>query len=153
MTILRAQSSNLTEWVKLAALLFGEHSFAELYEEYEKFLTTEKEIGFLYEQEGSMVAFLNLSIRHDYVNGCQTSPVAYLEALYVLPAYRRRGIGRDLIAQAESFARAKGITQLASDCRLENTASALLHQRCGFQEKERIICFVKNIGTEAGSIY
>src|SRR5580700_6321568 len=30
------------------------------------------------------------AVRHDYVNGAQTSPVVFLEGIYVVPSARRR---------------------------------------------------------------
>lgn len=145
MSIVKADASNLKEWVQLSAKLFADESFDELYKEYADFLITHKEMGFLYQRNNRSVAFINVSIRHDYVNGTDTSPVAFIEALYVLPQYRQQGIARELLAQAEQFAKESGVVQLASDCLLQNTNSELFHKSCGFEEKERVICFVKNV--------
>lgn len=145
MTITQADASSLEEWVQLSAKLFPDEAFDELHASYVDFLTTQKEIGFLYWINHKSVAFMNVSIRHDYVNGTDSSPVAFIEALYVLPEYRRRGIARELIAQAEQFAKENGITQLASDCLLQNADSELFHKSCGFEEKERVVCFVKKV--------
>jgi len=62
-----------------------------------------------------------------------------------LPDYRMQGIGREFIEYAEKFAKQKGIAQLASDCFIDNSLSETFHKCCGFTEKERVICFVKNI--------
>ena len=91
------------------------------------------------------MGYINVSVRNDYVNGTDTSPVAFVEALYILPEHRKQGIGRELIKYAEEFARQRGITQLASDCFVDNSMSENFHKSCGFIEKERIICFVKDV--------
>ncbi len=45
---------------------------------------------------------------HDYVNGCDTSPVGFLEGIYVDPARRRAGVARALLAAAEGWVRERG---------------------------------------------
>jgi aminoglycoside 6'-N-acetyltransferase I len=145
MSIVKADISNLDELVKLSVLLFPDDDFDDLYAVYKEVLEKDNEDGFLYEENGNYAGYMHLSIRSDYVNGTDTSPVAYVEAIYVLPDYRKQGIGKEFIKYAEKYARNKGITQLASDCFIDNTMSELFHKSCGFIEKERVICFVKDI--------
>lgn len=145
MKIVQADPSTLGEWVRLASRLFTGHAVGELEEEYAEFLATGKEVGFLCLKDGQAVGFMNVSVRQDYVNGTDGSPVAFLEAIYVLPEFRRRGVARQLIARAEEFARDKGLAQLASDCLEDNTLSQAFHQNSGFREMERVIYFVKDI--------
>ena len=145
MRIIKTDKSNITEWVELSVKLFPDHTFDEMYRAYHEFLTTKKEIGFLYHKDIQIVAFMNLSIRSDYVNGTDTSPVVFVEEIYVLPEYRKQGIAREFISFAEKFTNENGFTQLASDCLIGNTASEQFHKSCGFEETERVICFVKNV--------
>jgi aminoglycoside 6'-N-acetyltransferase I len=56
-------------------------------------------------------------------DGCETSPVAYLEGWYVDPDVRRQGIGTALIRAAEAWARDCGYREFASDALLDNTDS------------------------------
>jgi len=145
MKIISANNENLKEYVDLAMLLFPDEDYDEEYEMYKESFNTDKEMGFLYQTDNKHVAMMHLSIRSDYVNGTDTSPVLYLEAIYVLPDYRKQGVARAFIEHAEEIAKDKGITQLASDCLLENHASELFHKSCGFREEERVICFVKDV--------
>ncbi len=41
----------------------------------------------------AVIGFAEAAIRNDYVNGCETSPVAFVEGIYVVPQQRRRGGG------------------------------------------------------------
>ena len=145
MNIVNADETNLKEWVNLSVMLFPRHTFEEMFDRYKEFLTSKKELGFLYRKDNQFIGFMNISVRNDYVNGAITSPVAFIEAIYVLPNYRRQGIAKEFIKFAESFAKQRGVTQLASDCLTENSSSENFHKRCGFIEKERIICFIKDI--------
>jgi aminoglycoside 6'-N-acetyltransferase I len=94
---------------------------------------------------GEPQGFVEVALRSDYVNGTETSPVAFLEGLYVAPAQRRRGIARALAARAEQWAREQGCSELASDALLHNTASHAMHGALGFEETERVVYFRKRL--------
>ena len=145
MNIISVNNENLKEYVDLSLLLFPDEIFDIEYKMYKESFSTDKEMGFLYQADNIFVGMLHLSIRSDYVNGTDTSPVLYIEAIYVLPEYRKKGIARKFIEFAEKMAKEKGIIQMASDCLLDNHASELFHKSCGFREEERVICFVKDI--------
>jgi len=145
MSIINADVSNLKEWAEMSVLLFPELTFEEAFAECKEWLTVRKEIGVLYQKDDKYIGFMNVSIRNDYVNGTETSPVVFIEAIYVRPEYQRHGIGRELIEYAENFAREKGIKEIASDCYIDNDSSEMFHKSCGFIEKERVICFAKKV--------
>jgi aminoglycoside 6'-N-acetyltransferase I len=95
-------------------------------------------------EEGSPIGFVELSLRN-YAEGCDFSPVPYVEGLYVAAGARRRNIGRLLMTAAEDWARAKGFTEIASDTQIENEASLGAHHAYGFAEVERIVCLRKTL--------
>ena len=100
---------------------------------------------FLYYKDGNPAAFLSLSLRSDYVEGTNTSPVGYIEGLYVKPRYRRKGIAEELIEHAKKWSEKYGCTELASDCNLENTGSQAFHKNAGFTEANKIVCYTMQI--------
>src|SRR5690606_15515065 len=55
--------------------------------------------------DGRPAGLVEASIRSDYVNGTQHSPVAFLEGLFVVPEFRRQGIAGRLVAEVEAWAR------------------------------------------------
>jgi aminoglycoside 6'-N-acetyltransferase I len=79
------------------------------------------------------------------VEGATESPVAYVEGVYVKPAYQSQGIAKKLIDQAVDWANQRGITQLASDTNITNLQSIHFHKKIGFIEVGRIVCYIKNI--------
>jgi aminoglycoside 6'-N-acetyltransferase I len=91
---------------------------------------------------GRIVGFAEVS-RRAYAEGCETSPVGYLEGWYVVPQRRRQGVGRALVDAAEAWARAHGCQEFASDTLAGNHASARAHRALGFEEVEVIRCFRK----------
>jgi aminoglycoside 6'-N-acetyltransferase I len=92
---------------------------------------------------GTAVGLAEASVRTDYVNGCETSPVAFLEGIVVDPAMRRRGVAALLVAAVSDWARSKGLSELASDAELHNTASHAMHGALGFEETQRVVYFRK----------
>ena len=91
--------------------------------------------------DGSAVGFVEASRRVDYVNGTSTSPVAFLEGLYVTPSARRQGVARSLVDAVERWAAAQGCSELASDSPIENVTAHAAHRALGFQETERVVYF------------
>jgi aminoglycoside 6'-N-acetyltransferase I len=90
---------------------------------------------------GSAVGFVEASKRVDYVNGTNSSPVAFLEGLYVVQSFRRQGVARALVDSVAKWALAEGCTELASDSLLDNTAAHIAHRALGFEETERVVYF------------
>lgn len=93
--------------------------------------------------DGSALGFVEASKRTDYVNGTSSSPVAFLEGLYVAPGARRRGIARTLVDSVATWAWRDGCSELASDALLDNTTAHLVHRALGFEETERVVYFRK----------
>ncbi|WP_184407218.1 aminoglycoside 6'-N-acetyltransferase [Xanthomonas sp. 3075] len=87
------------------------------------------------------LGFAEVSVRHEYVNGTDSTPVGFLEGWYVIPAWRGRGLGRALVAAAVEWTRDQGCVELASDTRLEDSGAQAAHAACGFEPTERVVCF------------
>ena len=100
---------------------------------------------------GDALGFAEASVRHDYVNGTATTPVGFLEGLYVTDAWRRRGVGRALVEAVEQWTREQGCIELASDALIDNAPSHAAHAAYGFEETERVVYFRK-ILIEAGRV-
>lgn len=94
--------------------------------------------------DGTLAGFVELGSRN-YAEGCESSPVAYLEGWYVDPDTRRGGLGRRLQQAAEGWAVANGFTEMASDTELHNDVSLEAHKALGFEEVERQICLRKRL--------
>ena len=94
--------------------------------------------------DGKLAGFVEIGSR-DYAEGCETTPVAFLEGWYVDPDMRRTGLGRRLVRAAESWAVSHGYREIASDTELENTISLKAHLALGYDEVERQICFRKQL--------
>lgn len=58
------------------------------------------------------VTFANVALRHYYVEGTETSPVGYLEGIYVKENYRKKGYTREFVEDCEKWAREKNAKNL-----------------------------------------
>lgn len=96
-----------------------------------------------YSALGEPQGLVEVALRSDYVNGTESSPVGFLEGLYVAPSFRKRGIAAMLVNTAEQWAKEHGCTEMASDALLDNTVSHAMHQALGFAETERVVYFRK----------
>lgn len=97
----------------------------------------------MYTLAGEPIALIEGSLRSDYVNGTQSSPVGFVEGVYVVPSWRRRGVARQLFEAIGDWARARGCRELASDALMDNEASQRAHLALGFRETERVVYFAK----------
>jgi aminoglycoside 6'-N-acetyltransferase I len=102
-----------------------------------------------YDDARNGVGLVEVALRSDYVNGTTTTPVGFLEGLYVVPQARLQGIARALVARAEQWAISAGCREFASDARLENAASHAMHRALGFSESERVVYFRKALHANA----
>lgn len=111
----------------------------------EKLMHSAKDYCALVKIDGAYVGFIHISIRYDHVEGADSNNTAYLEGIYVRPAYRKKQIATALLSSGETWASSMGLTQLASDTEIDNQISQLFHQQSGFREVSRLVCFIKTI--------
>jgi aminoglycoside 6'-N-acetyltransferase I len=81
----------------------------------------------------------------NYADGCETSPVGYIEGWYVDEDLRRQGVGGALVRAMEGWTREKGLTEIASDTWLDNETSISAHKSLGYVEMERLVVFAKKL--------
>ncbi|HEX6770574.1 MAG TPA: aminoglycoside 6'-N-acetyltransferase [Acidobacteriaceae bacterium] len=96
--------------------------------------------------EGRAAGFAEATLRSDYVNGCVSSPVVFLEGIYVEPWARRRGLARLLADAVGIWGQQHGCREFASDALTENGESHAMHRALGFEETERVVYFRKILG-------
>lgn len=129
----------------LALKLWPVSDWNELRQEFLEFLNSPKDIVYVAVMDGAVVGFIHMSLRSDYVEGSQSSPVGYVEGIYVEEPYRRKGISRKLVKAGEEWSRSKGCREIGSDAELHNQVSQEFHKQIGFREANRIVSFIKNI--------
>jgi len=120
----------------------------ELLAENEQMLSDITQIFFLAFDGEKAVGVTHGSLRREYVNGANDELKGYLEAIYVLPEYRKNGIAAELDRIIGRWVARNGCREMASDCLLENTNSYNFHRKIGYEETERNIFFLKALESQ-----
>ena len=130
---------------KMAVQMWDSHTVEELETEFTKNLNSDNSAFFIKYENNMPIGFAQCGLRMDYVEGTKSSPVGYLEGIFVKPEYQNKGYARELLSACENWAKSKGCIEFASDCELDNDKSLMFHMAMGFEEANRVICFRKSL--------
>lgn len=143
--IRRAQPEDKTEWLRMRLALWPDQIAEEALVEMDRFLADPLTPIFVAVREnGKLGGFLEGGLRK-YADGCDTSPVGYIEGWFVDEDLRKQGVGRNLVRALEDWARGQGCTEMASDTWLNNEVSIQAHFNLDYEESERLIHFRKSL--------
>ena len=105
--IIPAGKENIAAVSTLAARVF--HSpVEELAEEFNELIPSDTCAVFLLVLDGHAAGFAQCQLRHDYVEGTRSSPVGYLEGIYIQPEHRGQGHAKALLSSCEQWAVGSG---------------------------------------------
>ena len=140
-----AQVEDSAAVAAMAGCIWHSATLEQLQTEFIEMISSGSAAVFLACDGEKICGFAQCGLRYDYVEGTHSSPVGYLEGIYVTPEYRRQGCAGALLAACEGWAKEQNCTEFASDCELANNESLHFHLNLGFQETNRIICFSKKL--------
>lgn len=141
----KAGEQDLEILANLAVLLWDSNSVSELIAEFSEIISTSKSQFFLKYKNDIPIGFAQSQLRYDYVEGTKTSPVGYLEGIFIKEGYRKKGYAKELLVECEAWAKSNGCQEFASDCEIANIDSFRFHKAMNFTEANRIICFTKTL--------
>jgi len=138
--------ADLDEWLRMRRTLWPEIPLSDAAADAARWLARADTVVLVAVRPGAnnLAGFAELGTR-PYADGCETSPVAYLEGWYVDPDARRTGVGAALVRAGEVWARQRGFRELASDALLDDTTSQRAHLALGFNEVERAVRYRKTL--------
>lgn len=144
MIIRPVQADDAAEWLRMRMALWPDSTPDSEQDEITYFLAvpprpplpTLHAVFVCLRPDGGLCGLVEVSIRAS-APGCLTNRIGYLEAWYVDPDWRRRGVGRGLVAMAEAWARAQGCREMASDTTPSYPLSPAAHAALGYEEVER----------------
>ena len=144
MQVRRYRPTDFPEWLRMRRALWPEIAPAREELDAQEWIDRPDAVVLVAEREGGerLAGFAELATR-PYADGCESSPVAYLEGWWVDDDVRRQGIGAALVRAGEVWAREQGLRELASDALLDNDVSHRAHGALGFDEVERAIRYRK----------
>lgn len=143
--IRKASKNDIMTIANLAVLMWNDNSVDDLAVEFSELLSKDNAQIFLKYENDIPIGFAQCQLRSDYVEGTETTPVGYLEGIFVLENYRNKGYAKELLNECERWAKDKGCKEFASDCEIDNDNSFKFHMAMNFTEANRIICFTKKL--------
>lgn len=143
--ILQATKEDIFAVAHLAVQMWEDAIPEELADEMSEVIDDAEGVIFVAKDNGQIIGFAPCQLRHDYVEGTESSPVGYLEGIFVIEEFRRQGVAKELLKACEDWASAHGCKEFASDCELDNHQSYKFHMNVGFEEANRVICFTKQL--------
>ncbi len=145
LNIRRATLEDKPEWLRMRYGLWPEADFEILQAEQDRILNDPMTPVFVLERpDGRLAGFIEAGTRK-YADGCETSPVGYIEGWFVDEDLRGQGYGHALVRTAEDWARSQGLKEMGSDTWLDNDVSIKAHLAMGYEEVERLIHFAKTL--------
>lgn len=142
---MRATGNDAKALADIVKIVWPDNTEEDLVGTILEYMDNDRSAVFAEKRDGRFIGAALCSLRYDYVEGCDTSPVGYLEGVSVKEEFRHQGIAKQLVEECEQWAREKGCSEFASDCELSNTDSLKFHLQIGFEEQNRIICFRKRL--------
>jgi aminoglycoside 6'-N-acetyltransferase I len=140
----RALHADKETWFSMRKGIWPEAPDDYLGYDLDEILATDTDAVFVAFVEGQPAGMIEARLR-EYGEGCETSPVGYIEAWFVYDNFRGRGVAGVLTGAAENWAREKGCTEMGSDTWLDNETSIRAHVKLGYVEVERLVHFVKQL--------
>ena len=133
--IKRAELTDADCLASLAIHMWAEHNLDGLTEEFREIINDENAACFLKYIDNIPIAFAQCHLRHDYVEGTNSSPVGYLEGIFVAEGYRSKGYASELLTECEKWAKEKGCSEFGSDCELDNSDSLRFHMAMALRKQ------------------
>jgi len=143
-----ARQSDIEMWSLMRSQLWPDTDDAHLGEIEAYFAGSSNDIEQVFvalePQSSEVLGFIELNIR-SFAEGSANKGVPYVEGWFVEQQYRGLGYGSSLMNRAEQWALDSGFSELASDTELTNIYSQKTHERLGFTEVERVVCYIKRL--------
>jgi aminoglycoside 6'-N-acetyltransferase I len=140
----RITSDDREEWFRMRKGIWPEAPDEYLRFDMDEIFASEKDSVFMVLVDGRSAGMIEVRLR-EYAEGCETSPVGYIEGWFVYGEFRGTGVAGALTGAAEDWARENGCTEMASDTWLDNEVSIRAHKKLGYHEAERLVHFVKQL--------
>lgn len=137
--------SDYEDWLQMSLHLFKDYPPEDTERDLKAIQKKDNYQTFMAKSGGTNVGFVTASIRSDYVEGASSFPVGYMEAIYMKSDYRKHGVARKLYEKVESWAIAKGCTEIGSDTWLWNEAAQKFHVQLGFRKEDVLVHYIKSI--------
>ncbi len=140
--------NTISDLARLAVEMWPDSSYEVELQDAQDIFHSNRKTAFLLRDAEGYQGFIMVFLRYDFVEGTATSPVGYIEGIYLRAAFRRQGYAARLLQEAENWARDQGCTEMGSDTEITNQVSIHFHKKMGFGEVNRVVCFYKKLKSQ-----
>uniref|UniRef100_UPI004057518A GNAT family N-acetyltransferase n=1 Tax=Acetatifactor sp. TaxID=1872090 RepID=UPI004057518A len=102
--IYKARKEEVQIIAELAIQMWEDNTVEDLKQEFAEILDGDRAVLYLHILVGQPAGFAQCQLRRDYVEGTDSSPVGYLEGIYIKPKYRKQGYAKELLRECEKWA-------------------------------------------------
>ena len=110
--ICKATKEDATKIAKLANQMWEDNTVEDLAEEFTEMTESDEAVIFLLAKDEQPIGFAQCQLRHDYVEGTDSSPVGYLEGIFIEPSPEIRAMQNNCWPSAKSGRRKKAAWSL-----------------------------------------
>jgi aminoglycoside 6'-N-acetyltransferase I len=125
--------------------LWPQHTLQSIKHEANSIRQAPNKTAFVVSYDAKRVAFINVSIRRDYVPGASQEKVGYIEGIYVKTNWRHRGIAKKMVEHATNWFLVNGCSEIGSDTEVDNVVSLGWHETMGFKKVRVLAHYIKDI--------
>lgn len=109
-----ATNNDIHILAEMAVQMWDSHTVDELETEFMETLNDSHSAFFIKYINNMPVGFSQCSLRTDYVEGTESSPVGYLEGIFVKEEYRKNGYAKELLCACEMWAKEISLSDFPS---------------------------------------
>ena len=143
--IIRASNENLNQLTELALALWPNNEKDLIKSDLVYIIGHLNNRVLLAKSDEEYIGFIHMSIRSGFVEGADTTPVGYIEGVYVKPDYRRKGVAKELYHAGLEWLKSEKCSQIGADIGINDNMCPDFYIGMGYKEANRIICYINNI--------
>lgn len=132
------------EWHRMHRALFPDTPEPEVW--MHAFLKRPVAIVFVADLGPQCCGYISITAQAPFCPGPSARPFGYIEAFWVDPEFRAKGVGRELQKAACVWARVHGFDELGADIVVGNDLSLEVHEKLGYERVESVTHVRKWIG-------
>ena len=141
MKLISIEKSQFSEWKAFRRQIYSVLDEQYDSQEMEQIYSSDDWFCFFIGNENEdIVGLVELSSRN-IVDNCLSSPVAYLEGLYIDEDYRNQGLGEKTLELILDWCHKNGFQELATDTEIDNDRAQKFYKNFGFKETDRVVEF------------
>ena len=101
--IRKATPNDTRVLAELAIQMWSNHTVSELEADFAEIVSNKDAVCFIKYADDIPVGFAQCQLRRDYVEGTHSTPVGYLEGIFVSDEYRHKGYAKELLETSFKF--------------------------------------------------